>query len=83
MAGCRYGFNEAGKLPAQPSVQAQDLVGIFDNRASNPVVQAAAKDSTEAFLWEVSCAASLMGKRAPCCSMSRGVPVAWRDMLLT
>lgn len=49
----RYGFDAAGKLPAQPSVQAQDLVGIFSNRASNPVIQAAAKDATEAILWEV------------------------------
>ncbi len=50
----RYGFDASGKLPAQPSVQAQALVGIFNNRASNPVVQAAAADSTEAILWEVS-----------------------------
>lgn len=59
MVGCRYGFDGAGKLPAQPSVQAQDLVGVFNNRASNPVVQAAAKDATEAILWEVSLAALL------------------------
>ncbi len=32
----------------------QALVGIFNNRASNPVIQAAAADSTEAILWEVS-----------------------------
>ena len=52
-ACCRYGFDTAGKLPAQPSAQAQDLVGVFNNRASNPVIQAAAKDATEAILWEV------------------------------
>ena len=51
---CRYGFDASGKLPAQPSVQAKDLVGVFNNRASNPVIQAAAADSTEAILWEVS-----------------------------
>ncbi len=54
MVDCRYGFDASGKLPAQPSVQAQALVGIFNNRASNPVIQAAAADSTEAILWEVS-----------------------------
>ena len=51
---CRYGFDADNKLPAKPSVQAQDKVGIFNNRASNPVVQAASKDATEAILWEVS-----------------------------
>ena len=56
----RYGFDTAGKLPAQPSVQAQDLVGVFSNRASNPVVQAAAKDATEAILWEVEPLAALL-----------------------
>ncbi len=50
---CRYGFDADNKLPAKPSVQAQDKVGIFNNRASNPVIQAASKDATEAILWEV------------------------------
>jgi hypothetical protein len=68
MNDCRYGFDAAGKLPAQPSVQAQDQVGVFNNRASNPVVQAAAKDATEAILWEVSHAALLY-----CC---KGRPAA-------
>lgn len=35
-------------------MQAQERVGIFSNRASNPVIQAASKDATEAILWEVS-----------------------------
>ena len=52
--GYRYGFDASGKLPAQPTVQAKDLVGVFSNRASNPVIQAATADSTEAILWEVS-----------------------------
>ena len=34
-------------------MQAQDKVGVFNNRASNPVIQAASKDATEAILWEV------------------------------
>ena len=51
---CRYGFDADNKLPAKPSAQAQDKVGIFSNRASNPVVQAASPDATEAILWEVS-----------------------------
>lgn len=60
--GHRYGFDASGKLPAQPTVQAKDLVGVFNNRASNPVIQAAAADSTEAILWEVSPNMSVEGQ---------------------
>ena len=62
VAGYRYGFDGSGKLPAQPSVQAKDLVGVFNNRASNPVIQAAAVDSTEAILWEVSLSRHTCGR---------------------
>jgi hypothetical protein len=50
----RYAWDKStGKLDPTPQAKANVAVGIFRNRASNPVVQATSEDATEAILWEV------------------------------
>jgi len=75
----RYAWDgAAGKLSPTPTASAEKAVGLFSSRASNPVVQAASADATEAVLWEVrrcaACAQVLMcaARRAPACRMERG-----------
>jgi hypothetical protein len=50
----RYPWDKTtGKLVSAPAAKASVAVGIFRNRASNPVVQATSQEATEAILWEV------------------------------
>jgi hypothetical protein len=52
----RYAWDKTtGKLSAQPTAHQNPAsgVGVFQNRASNPVIQAVSKTATEGILWEV------------------------------
>ncbi|KAK9907714.1 hypothetical protein WJX75_008634 [Coccomyxa subellipsoidea] len=58
----RYAWDKTtGKLSAQPTAHQNPAsgVGVFQNRASNPVIQAVSKTATEGILWEIDEQASL------------------------
>ncbi|EIE18213.1 hypothetical protein COCSUDRAFT_68343 [Coccomyxa subellipsoidea C-169] len=60
----RYAWDETtGKLSTQPTAQQDPSsgVGVFQNRASNPVIQAVSKTATEGILWEIDESSSLFG----------------------